>query len=148
MCSLTLLRLTAPSLPTRPPPRPRHRHALPPISLDRTALHADWDEKDTYAASLAAKAGGATQGPEGVKALDSLWQDDWDDDDVGDDFSVQLRCVRAASLSRGRARAAAQAQLPALPRQGWLVPAHDADSCSRSRTHRGELIKQQDQMQS
>ncbi|GAA5907806.1 hypothetical protein JCM8208_001951 [Rhodotorula glutinis] len=51
----------------------------------------DWDEKDTYAASLAAKAGGATSGPEGVKALDSLWEDDWDDDDVGDDFSVQLR---------------------------------------------------------
>ncbi|BGP41365.1 hypothetical protein JCM10450v2_005407 [Rhodotorula kratochvilovae] len=57
----------------------------------------DWDEKDTYAASLAAKAGGTasgaagTQGGEGVKALDSLWEDDWDDDDVGDDFSVQLR---------------------------------------------------------
>ncbi|TNY21500.1 DSS1/SEM1 family-domain-containing protein [Rhodotorula diobovata] len=53
----------------------------------------DWDAKDTYASSLAAKAGGgaAQGGPEGVKALDSLWEDDWDDDDVGDDFSVQLR---------------------------------------------------------
>ncbi|GAA5999524.1 proteasome regulatory particle lid subunit SEM1 [Rhodotorula paludigena] len=57
----------------------------------------DWDQKDTYGATLAAKAGGTaataagTQGGEGAKALDSLWEDDWDDDDVGDDFSVQLR---------------------------------------------------------
>ncbi|BGP56514.1 hypothetical protein JCM8202_004590 [Rhodotorula sphaerocarpa] len=63
----------------------------------------DWDLKDSYGAHLAAKngpTGGAqqgagaaagTQGGEGAKALDSLWEDDWDDDDVADDFSVQLR---------------------------------------------------------
>ncbi|GAA5962445.1 hypothetical protein JCM8115_001498 [Rhodotorula mucilaginosa] len=61
----------------------------------------DWDQKDSYGAHLAAKAGaqgngqGATTttggGGEGSKALDSLWEDDWDDDDVADDFSVQLR---------------------------------------------------------
>ncbi|PRQ77632.1 hypothetical protein AAT19DRAFT_8700 [Rhodotorula toruloides] len=59
----------------------------------------DWDIKESYGAHLAKKANGAAsaqggagaQGGEGSKALDSLWEDDWDDDDVGDDFSVQLR---------------------------------------------------------
>ena len=63
---------------------------------------ADWDQKDSYGAHLTAKAGAqgngqgtttttTTGGGEGSKALDSLWEDDWDDDDVADDFSVQLR---------------------------------------------------------
>ncbi|BGP17628.1 hypothetical protein JCM10213_001279 [Rhodosporidiobolus nylandii] len=44
----------------------------------------DWKADETYGAKLG-------KGETGAKALDSLWEDDWDDDDVGDDFSVQLR---------------------------------------------------------
>jgi 26 proteasome complex subunit DSS1 len=52
----------------------------------------DWEEKDTFAASL-----DKSSKPEGgPKGLDSLWEDNWDDDDVGDDFSVQLRWVQMA----------------------------------------------------
>ncbi|GAA5926990.1 proteasome regulatory particle lid subunit SEM1 [Sporobolomyces koalae] len=47
---------------------------------------ADWDESETFGASLASKAG-----QPGAKSLDLLWEDNWDDDDVSDDFSVQLR---------------------------------------------------------
>ncbi|GAA5972050.1 hypothetical protein JCM11641_002472 [Rhodosporidiobolus odoratus] len=46
----------------------------------------DWDPKDSYGAKLDKSAG-----TDSAKALDSLWEDDWDDDDVSDDFSVQLR---------------------------------------------------------
>ncbi|GAA5836858.1 hypothetical protein JCM3766R1_006283 [Sporobolomyces carnicolor] len=47
---------------------------------------SDWKDSDTYGASLNAKAG-----QPGQKSLDLLWEDNWDDDDVSDDFSVQLR---------------------------------------------------------
>ncbi|GAA5874684.1 hypothetical protein JCM8547_003955 [Rhodosporidiobolus lusitaniae] len=50
----------------------------------------DWDQKDTYGAKLA-EGGAGSKGTDAAKALDSLWEDDWDDDEVGDDFSVQLR---------------------------------------------------------
>jgi 26 proteasome complex subunit DSS1 len=30
---------------------------------------------------------------------DHLWEDNWDDDDIEDDFSLALRCVRSASLA-------------------------------------------------
>lgn len=49
----------------------------------------DWDEKDTFAASL--DKGAAAEKGTGSAGLDSLWEDSWDDDDVGDDFSIQLR---------------------------------------------------------
>ena len=29
---------------------------------------------------------------------DKLWEDNWDDDDIEDDFSVQLRCVHWQAL--------------------------------------------------
>ncbi|KAM0748585.1 hypothetical protein T439DRAFT_327846 [Meredithblackwellia eburnea MCA 4105] len=45
----------------------------------------DWEENKTFGASLAGGKGDAKKG------LNSLWEDNWDDDDVGDDFSVQLR---------------------------------------------------------
>ncbi|KAM0791709.1 hypothetical protein ACM66B_003979 [Microbotryomycetes sp. NB124-2] len=59
----------------------------------------DWEDKDTFGATLqksnsAAAAGDKTASANGSaagKGLDSLWEDNWDDDDVGDDFSVQLR---------------------------------------------------------
>ncbi|KAL8278334.1 hypothetical protein RQP46_009226 [Phenoliferia psychrophenolica] len=47
----------------------------------------DWEEKDTYGAKLA-KASGDSKTATGIN---SLWEDNWDDDDVADDFSVQLR---------------------------------------------------------
>ncbi|GAA5873683.1 hypothetical protein JCM16303_002555 [Sporobolomyces ruberrimus] len=47
---------------------------------------SDWQDSDTYGASLNAKAG-----QPGSKSLDMLWEDNWDDDDVTDPFSVQLR---------------------------------------------------------
>ena len=46
---------------------------------------ADWDPKDSYGASL------AKNDASGKTGLDSLWEDNWDDDDVADDFSAQLR---------------------------------------------------------
>ncbi|KAK4050613.1 hypothetical protein OIV83_003339 [Microbotryomycetes sp. JL201] len=65
----------------------------------------DWEDKDTFGATLqksgtSAQATGAASAANGAatssssstgKGLDSLWEDNWDDDDVGDDFSVQLR---------------------------------------------------------
>lgn len=63
----------------------------------------DWEDKETYGASLAAKAGAGADAKKAATGLNSLWDDNWDDDDVADDFSVQLRCVawaRVASRSR------------------------------------------------
>ncbi|GAA6060367.1 hypothetical protein JCM10212_004551 [Sporobolomyces blumeae] len=48
----------------------------------------DWKDEDSYGASLSKKAGQANGDGKG---LDLLWEDNWDDDDVSDDFSVQLR---------------------------------------------------------
>ncbi|GJE96540.1 hypothetical protein PsYK624_127370 [Phanerochaete sordida] len=47
---------------------------------------ADWDDSQTDLAHL----GGATPGA-AKSGGDKLWEDNWDDDDVEDDFSVQLR---------------------------------------------------------
>ncbi|KAF8599691.1 hypothetical protein BDV93DRAFT_295612 [Ceratobasidium sp. AG-I] len=47
----------------------------------------DWEDRDTDIASLAnSGASGANKA-----APDNLWEDNWDDDDVEDDFSKQLR---------------------------------------------------------
>ncbi|SCV73455.1 BQ2448_7381 [Microbotryum intermedium] len=67
----------------------------------------DWDDSATYSNVLASKSaqastGGAAAAAAGTdgqqqqqqkQGLDSLWQDNWDDDDVEDDFSVALRYV-------------------------------------------------------
>ena len=46
-------------------------------------------------ANANANAGAGTNaGKTGSTGMDSLWEDNWDDDDIEDDFSVQLRCVR------------------------------------------------------
>ncbi|TDL20751.1 hypothetical protein BD410DRAFT_790402 [Rickenella mellea] len=45
----------------------------------------DWDDSKTELANL----GGANPGD--VRDGDKLWEDNWDDDDVEDEFSVQLR---------------------------------------------------------
>ena len=53
------------------------------------ASNADWDDAQTDLAHLGGKAPGAAK-----SGGDKLWEDNWDDDDIEDDFSVQLRCVQ------------------------------------------------------
>ncbi|KAF9466550.1 DSS1/SEM1 family-domain-containing protein [Collybia nuda] len=47
---------------------------------------ADWDDSQTDLAHLAGTAPGAAK-----SGGDKLWEDNWDDDDIEDEFSVQLR---------------------------------------------------------
>ncbi|KAJ8463941.1 hypothetical protein ONZ45_g11308 [Pleurotus djamor] len=47
---------------------------------------ADWDDSETDLAHLGGAAPGAAK-----SGGDKLWEDNWDDDDIEDDFSVQLR---------------------------------------------------------
>ncbi|KZT29813.1 hypothetical protein NEOLEDRAFT_1174817 [Neolentinus lepideus HHB14362 ss-1] len=47
---------------------------------------ADWDDSQTNLAHLGGAAPGAAK-----SGGDKLWEDNWDDDDIEDDFSVQLR---------------------------------------------------------
>ncbi|KZT10990.1 uncharacterized protein LAESUDRAFT_741307 [Laetiporus sulphureus 93-53] len=47
---------------------------------------ADWDYSQTDLAHLGGAAPGAAK-----SGGDKLWEDNWDDDDIEDDFSVQLR---------------------------------------------------------
>jgi 26 proteasome complex subunit DSS1 len=46
---------------------------------------ADWDDSQTDLAQL----GGSAQGA--VGSGDKLWEDNWDDDDIEEEFSLQLR---------------------------------------------------------
>lgn len=48
----------------------------------------DWDDSQTDLAHLSGGAPGAAK-----SGGDKLWEDNWDDDDIEDEFSVQLRCV-------------------------------------------------------
>lgn len=48
----------------------------------------DWDDSQTDLAHLAGAPPGAAK-----SGGDKLWEDNWDDDDIEDEFSVQLRCV-------------------------------------------------------
>ena len=54
----------------------------------------DWDDSQTDLAHLGGTAPGAAK-----SGGDKLWEDNWDDDDIEDDFSVQLRCVRVLPSS-------------------------------------------------
>ena len=49
---------------------------------------ADWDDSQTDLAHLGGTAPGAAK-----SGGDKLWEDNWDDDDIEDDFSIQLRCA-------------------------------------------------------
>ena len=53
----------------------------------------DWEDSQTDLAHL----GGAAPG-QAKSGGDKLWEDNWDDDDIEDDFSVQLRYVRRCTL--------------------------------------------------
>jgi hypothetical protein len=46
----------------------------------------DWDDSQTDLAHLGGAAPGAAK-----SGGDKLWEDNWDDDDIEDEFSVQLR---------------------------------------------------------
>jgi len=48
----------------------------------------DWDDSNTDLAHLGGTAPGAAK-----SGGDKLWEDNWDDDDIEDEFSVQLRFV-------------------------------------------------------
>ena len=50
--------------------------------------HIDWKDSETDLAHLSGAAPGAAKA-----GGDKLWEDNWDDDDIEDEFSVQLRCV-------------------------------------------------------
>ncbi|KAF9524854.1 DSS1/SEM1 family-domain-containing protein [Crepidotus variabilis] len=47
---------------------------------------ADWKDSETDLAHLGGAAPGAAK-----SGGDKLWEDNWDDDDIEDEFSVQLR---------------------------------------------------------
>ncbi|KAJ3732133.1 DSS1/SEM1 family-domain-containing protein [Lentinula guzmanii] len=47
---------------------------------------ADWDDSQTDLAHLGGVAPGAAK-----SGGDKLWEDNWDDDDIEDEFSMQLR---------------------------------------------------------
>lgn len=54
-------------------------------------MFVDWDDSETDLAHL----GGTTPGA-AKSGGDKLWEDNWDDDDIEDEFSVQLRSVYGA----------------------------------------------------
>lgn len=49
-------------------------------------ISVDWDDSQTDLAHLGGVAPGAAK-----SGGDKLWEDNWDDDDIEDEFSVQLR---------------------------------------------------------
>lgn len=51
-------------------------------------LFIDWDDSQTDLAHLGGAAPGSAK-----SGGDKLWEDNWDDDDIEDEFSVQLRFV-------------------------------------------------------
>jgi hypothetical protein len=53
----------------------------------------DWNDSETDLAHLAGAAPGSAK-----SGGDKLWEDNWDDDDIEDEFSVQLRCVLGFDL--------------------------------------------------
>ncbi|EJF64612.1 DHS-like NAD/FAD-binding domain-containing protein [Dichomitus squalens LYAD-421 SS1] len=57
---------------------------------------ADWDDSHTDLAHLGGTAPGAAK-----SGGDKLWEDNWDDDDIEDDFSVQLRNELAKKKGNG-----------------------------------------------
>ncbi|KAJ7086149.1 DSS1/SEM1 family-domain-containing protein [Mycena belliarum] len=56
---------------------------------------ADWDDGQTDLAHLGGAAPGSAK-----SGGDKLWEDNWDDDDIEDDFSVQLR-NELAKMNKG-----------------------------------------------
>ncbi|KAM6504460.1 DSS1/SEM1 family domain containing protein [Amanita muscaria] len=61
---------------------------------------ADWDDSQTDLAHLSGGAPGAAK-----TGGDKLWEDNWDDDDIEEEFSVQLRNELAKMNPKGGATA-------------------------------------------
>ncbi|KAJ7638125.1 DSS1/SEM1 family-domain-containing protein, partial [Mycena rosella] len=59
---------------------------------------ADWDDAQTDLAHLGGAAPGSAK-----SGGDKLWEDNWDDDDIEDEFSVQLRNELAKTSKGGDA---------------------------------------------
>lgn len=63
----------------------------------------DWDDSEAslnqITTSIKGKSDSTSNGQANTagSANDNLWEDNWDDDDIEDDFSVQLRCVSSNS---------------------------------------------------
>lgn len=66
-------------------PRPSHS-SMHSIDPELIAIQTDWDDAQTDLAHLGGTAPGSAK-----SGGDKLWEDNWDDDDVEDEFSVQLR---------------------------------------------------------
>ncbi len=62
------------------------KHTRHDFALNYLSLSLDWDDSQTDLAHLGGVAPGAAKS-EG----DKLWEDNWDDDDIEEEFSVQLR---------------------------------------------------------
>lgn len=71
---------------------------------DDSSMHlnatTDWDDSEAslnqISTSIKGKADSTANGQAGAGtngSNDNLWEDNWDDDDIEDDFSVQLRYV-------------------------------------------------------
>jgi len=88
---------------SKPAPDPKTSAAEKPTTKDEETPHhhlgvleeddefdefavADWDDSKTDLAHLGGAAPGAAK-----SGGDKLWEDNWDDDDIEDEFSVQLR---------------------------------------------------------
>jgi hypothetical protein len=54
---------------------------------DTTCSHAEWKDEETDVAKYLEQSGATGGGG----APSHLWEDTWDDDDVEEEFSVQLR---------------------------------------------------------
>lgn len=63
----------------------------PPLSIFHLL---DWDDSQTHLAQVGGGAPGAAK-----SGGDKLWEDNWDDDDIEDEFSVQLRYALLFFLS-------------------------------------------------
>lgn len=65
-------------------------HSIDPeliaVYLRPPSFKTDWDDAQTDLAHLGGTAPGSAK-----SGGDKLWEDNWDDDDVEDEFSVQLR---------------------------------------------------------
>ncbi|KAG6879885.1 hypothetical protein C0992_010238 [Termitomyces sp. T32_za158] len=59
---------------------------------------ADWDDSQTNLAHLGGAAPGSAK-----SGGDKLWEDNWDDDDIEDEFSTQLRNELAKTNKSGDA---------------------------------------------
>ncbi|KAK4054988.1 hypothetical protein OIO90_003329 [Microbotryomycetes sp. JL221] len=85
-------------------PKKELPHLLPLEEDDEFEEFAaeDWDDSETFGATLTKSKSTNNSGTNSSnttnnnKGLDSLWEDNWDDDDIGDDFSVQLSLVMSS----------------------------------------------------